>query len=267
MKENKSYAVPAILRAIAVLDLVAEKGRAGFNEICEELGLSKSTAYGVLNTLLQNGYLRASGLGGYTLGIKLFSLGSKAIANLDIRTEAQAIMQCLVNEVNQTCHLGMLDGGEAVYLAKVECAQNLIVRSWVGMRLSLQTSAMGKVILAWRGEGEIRELLRQNPPTRSTSRAILDIDAFIRHLAVVRQYGVALDNRENAEENMCLAAPVFSSQPAPIGAISVSVPFTLMNEALFSLAARRVHAACSELSHRLGATQYPAFTAPPYPGD
>lgn len=267
MKENKSYAVPAILRAIAVLNHVGEKGQAGFNEICEELELSKSTAYGVLNTLLQEGFLRHSAHGGYSLGIALFSLGSKALSTLDIRSEAQPIMQALVDEVDQTSHLGVLDGGEAVYLAKVECAQNLIVRSWVGMRLSLQTSAMGKVILAWREDEEIRALLRKNPPTRYTGRAILDIEAFIGHLGLVREHGVAVDNRETNEDNLCLAAPVFSAQPAPVGAVSVSIPNPRLNREVFDLVARRVHAACSELSHRLGSAYYPAFKRPEYPGE
>ena len=267
MKENKSYAVPAIMRAIAVLEYLGEKGQAGFNEICEELKLSKSTAYGVLNTLLQEGFLRTSAGGGYSLGVKLFSLGSKALSTMDIRSEAQPLMRALVNDVDQTSHLGVLDGGEAVYLAKVECEQNLIVRSWVGMRLSLQTSAMGKVILAWRDEAAIRELLQKNPPSRYTGRAILDMDAFIRHLALVREHGVAVDNRETNEDNLCLAAPVFSSQKTPIGAISVSIPNPRLNKDVFTLVAKRVHSASSDLSRRLGSAYYPAYEEPEYPGE
>ncbi len=265
MKENKNYAVPAILRANSVLDLLAEKKHVSFNEICSELGMSKSTAYSVINTLLQLGFVRASNKNGFCLGIKLFSLGTKALAELDIRAEAQPIMQKLVNEVDQTSHLGILDCGEAVYLAKVECKQNLIIRSWVGMRLSLQTSAMGKAILAWRDEKDIREILIQNPTKRYTSRAILDIDRFIEHLETVRTNGVSIDNRETNKDNLCLAAPIFSSSNESIGAISVSIPNPRLSPEVFFLVAQQVHHASNELSKRLGSSFYPSFNMPTYP--
>lgn len=266
MKENKNYAVPAIIRAISVLKFIGDRGHVGFNELREGLGLSKSTAYAVLNTLLQEGFVRTSAHGGYRLGIVLFSLGSKALSTLDIRSEAQPVIQALVDEVGQTAHLGVLDGGEAVYLAKVECDKNLIIRSWVGMRLSLQTSAMGKVILAWRDKDEICNLLEKNPPSRYTDRAILKIDEFITHLGSVREHGVAVDNRETNEDNICLAAPVFTTQQAPIGAISVSVPNLRLNEDIFTMVASKVHAASSKLSRSLGSAYYPAFKMPEYPG-
>ena len=83
----------------------------------------------------------------------------------------------------------------------------------------------------------------------------------------MREHGVAVDNRETNEDNLCLAAPVFSAQNAPIGAISVSIPNPRLNKDLFTLVAKRVHTASADLSRRLGSAYYPAFKEPEYPGE
>lgn len=257
MPTDKKYIVPALLKAFDILDIVADQNEASFSEICKLSGYSKSSAYGLVQTLQAQGCLRLTADNKYKLGLRLFSWGNNALAGTDIRDEAMPIMRDVVSLLNQTCHLGILDGKEAVYLAKAECASNLIVRSWAGKRISLMASAMGKVLLAWRSESEIRALLAHNPPKHYTARATLDIDQYIGQLESVRKNIYALDDRETVDEIRCIAAPVFSVETYPVAALSISAPYAAFPEEQFHTLGRQMCDAAQRLSAILGCTQYP----------
>ncbi len=254
MKANEKYLVPALIRASRILELAADRGSISFADIQSELNLSKSSAYSLIQTLLHVNWLRrARENNRYSLGLQLFSWGNKALASVDIRDEAMPILRQLVDKVNQTCHLGILEGTEAVYLAKVDCSSNLIVRSWAGKRLDLQPSAMGKVLLAWKSEDEVRAILKRNKPQRYTSRAIMDIDAFITYLEEVRKNGYACDDRETTEDVFCIAAPVFSAfENDVVAAISISIPYVEFQQSEIPVLREAVCEAAQQLSRNLG---------------
>lgn len=253
MKASEKYLVPALLRACSILELAAERGSISFSEVQTELNLSKSSAYSLIQTLLHTNCLRhARESNRYSLGLQLFSWGSSALAGMDVRDEALPIMRKLVDEVNQTCHLGILEGTEAVYLAKVDCSANLIVRSWVGKRIDLQPSAMGKILLAWKNEDEIRSILEKNKLNRHTKRAITDINAFIKHLEEVRSNGVAFDDRETTEDVFCIAAPVFSAFGHVVAALSISAPAKELKQDDIPALRDAVCTAAQQISLRLG---------------
>lgn len=262
------YTVPAVIRVARMLELIADtkRDRVTFADICKELEMPKSTVYGLINTLLECGYLREAPNGGYRLGIKLFSLGNKALAGFDIREEAKPFMEELVREVGQTSFLGIMEGGEGCYIAKVLNPMDpIMLRSSVGTRFNLQTTGIGKALLAWRDEQSVRGIIAGRKPTMYTRRAVLDPDQLILQLEKARRHGFVLTDRETHDDCICVAAPVFSMEPVPIAGVSIATLFERMNPDLFALATRRVHAAAKLLSEQLGASGYPEFIPMPYP--
>ncbi len=267
MKESKNYAIPSLLKAFSILEYLADKDFVGFNQISRDLKLSKSTTYTLINTLLQEGYVQGDARSGYGLGIKLFALGNKSVAKLDIYDKSQRIMQRLSSILGYTSHLGVLDRNKALYIADVKSNNYEEAPSWVGSQCSLQTSAMGKAILAWRNSEQVEELLYENPPVYYTERAILNINGFMLHLDNVRKHGVSVNNRETDENFVCVAAPVFCANQTSIGAISVSVPSGEINKDLFKLLTKSVHDACGKLSKELGAQHYPTYRTVAFPAN
>jgi hypothetical protein len=58
LSENRSYCVPIILRALDIVELLQRsKSPLRTNEISDRTGVSLSTTYRILRTLLQRGYL------------------------------------------------------------------------------------------------------------------------------------------------------------------------------------------------------------------
>lgn len=220
---KRDYTVPAVARALDILEYVSVHESPTMPDIVRDLDLPKTSVYQIIKTLQDRGYLKETRLpGGYALGLRLFGLGNQALGQIDIRAEAMPFLYALMRSVQQTCHLGVLEGNEAVYLAKVDSSRSAAVNSWVGKRFNLQTTAMGKVLLAWRPLHDVRTLLLSNPVTSPTPYTITDIDEYIRRLEEVRQNHWAMDDRENVIHMRCMAAPVFGAKGSVIGAVSIT---------------------------------------------
>lgn len=250
-KAKQSGQIPAISRAVAVLDFVGLKPGCSFTTIHSELGLPKSSAYMLIKTLVSLGLLRISSGGGYTLGLRLFELGALSVRHLDVRKEALPLMRKLTNEVQLTSHLGILEGAEGVYLAKVECNQAIIVNSWEGKRVSLNTSALGKSLLLSAGPELFNELVRTLPLHQATKSSIITREAFIEHIEEARRKGWTIDDEEADAGTRCVGTPVYGIQGPPLS-LSVAgpsnqVPYRRMEELAHSLME-----VSRQLSHSLG---------------
>jgi len=253
---KKGYQVPAVMRALDIIEFLGGKSEASFTEIFTGLGLPKSSAYQILNTLAKRGYVRHSGDSTkYSLGLRLFELGNQAATRVDIRTEAIPVLRDLMEKTTETCNLGVLDGTEGVYLAKVEGTRPVRLNSWEGKRMHLHCTAMGKVLLAWQEPKELERLLDQLTLIRSTESTITDRTKLKDNLELVRQRGWALDDQENEPHIRCLAAPVYNIKGGVSAAISISgLAGQFDGEYLLKLA-DFVKKACAELSRKLGGGQ------------
>jgi DNA-binding IclR family transcriptional regulator len=250
---KRDYTVPAVAKALDILEYIGFHESATLQDIVRDLGLPKTSAYQVARTFLERGYLRSTRIpGGHALGMRLFALGNQAIGQVDIRSEAMPLLYELMRAVQQTCHLGVLEGNEAMYLAKVDSPHSLAVGSWVGKRFNLQTTAMGKILVAWRNPQEVRTLLLGNPPVSATEFTITDVDEYLNRLAEVRKRGWALDDRENIPHVRCLAAPVFGAHNSVVGAISITAAAEDVNEETIPGYIEKLVGVARKLSEKIG---------------
>lgn len=222
MTDLKSRA-PAIEKAFAILAFVGQRREASFTDIYSTLGLAKSSTHYILDTLVRLGMLRCVENNRFVLGLNLFELGTLAVRNRTIRQEALPLMRELSETVGLICHLGILEGTEAVYLVKVESHRHpLRVDSWEGKRISLHSSALGKVLLAWKDESEISRILSAIPMTASTATTITDPSVYRKHLDEVRNQGWAVDSGEDIPEISCYAVPIRDRNGIVTYALSVT---------------------------------------------
>lgn len=213
------------MRAMSILDLLGRSGkRMGVTEIGTELGLHKSTVYRILSTLEQGGYIQQDTESGkYSLGTHILELGMQCLQQIDLREKAAPIMKRLSAETGEVVHLAILDGLEVVYIDKVEQSQTLTMRARIGARAHAHCTALGKVLLAFRGDDvlarlEGRELARQTPNT------ITSIPELRAHLSTVRDRGYAVDDEENEQGVRCVAVPIRNHAGTVVAAMSISAP-------------------------------------------
>jgi DNA-binding IclR family transcriptional regulator len=149
-------------------------------------------------------------------------LGDKAGAMIDIRTEAMPTLKELARKTNETCHLGILDGAEGVYIAKVDSNQLARMNTWEGKRLPMHSTALGKILLAWLPMKDLDEIISHLVFTPYTPNTIASPDVFRTHLKKVAKKGWALDDQENVLHFRCVGVPVRDDKNKVIAAISVT---------------------------------------------
>ena len=75
--------VQSVKRAFKILEYISMNGRAGVSEIARELSLNKSTAFGLINTMVSAGYLQqVTNNGKYEISLKLYHLASNIFKRL-----------------------------------------------------------------------------------------------------------------------------------------------------------------------------------------
>jgi IclR family KDG regulon transcriptional repressor len=242
-----------VLKALDVLECLASAGQPlTAQEVAHGCGLSRTTAHRLLTTLLTRGYVASPREGHYRLGASLLRLSHRLLAELELPALAKPELREICRRCNETAYLAVLDGGEILYLDRVESSQSVRLRSNVGTRGLLHCTSLGKVMLAFLPPEERAVRLAALALTPRTTRTITDRAVLAAHLDEVRRQGYALDDIENEDGIRCLSAPIFGHDGQVCAAVSVSGPaFRLPVERLLGFAPVVIGAAAA-VSARLG---------------
>ena len=244
----------AVRRALAILEAVAARETGLTNsEISRKLAIPKSSASYILRTLETSGYLRrAPGTGKYMLGLKVLGLSRGVQAGTDVREAAAAALRRLVDRTDLTAHLAILDRGEAVYVEKVEPQTFVKMDTWVGRRMAVNATGVGKALVAYLPDAEMDAVLRERGFVRRTLKTITSRSKFLRELEKVRERGYAVDDEENSLGARCVAAPVFDGSGRAIAAIGLTGTTTQIDKASVAKIADLVKEAARKVSHHFG---------------
>lgn len=249
--------IQALDRALKILDLFDEHTtELKITEISARMELHKSTIHSLLKTLQLHGYINQDmETGKYKLGLKLLEKGQLMLQGLDIRTVARKHLTALSEQTGQTTHLVILDGKEGVYLDKVEGEKAAIRYSRIGRRISLHSSAVGKVLTAFRTKDEIDMLLRNYHFSKITEATITDREAFLHELNQVNEQGYSIDNQENEPGVRCAATPIFEHNGSVVAAISISTLISTVDDLLFKQYIALLKKEAETISQTLGFRQ------------
>jgi IclR family transcriptional regulator, KDG regulon repressor len=258
--------VKSAARAIDVLELLVDRPEGlTLLEIADELKLAKSSAHGLVATLLGRNVLRLTQDGRravYRLGHRIFEIGQAYAQTTDLVRDGQQAVQELSVACNETAHLAVLDGNYVVYLAKYEGVHAIRMVSAVGKRFSAHGTGVGKVLLAGLDDDEVvRRFDAPGAMPRLTPHTVTDLPLLLKNLAEVRRAGLASEHEESTEGVGCVAAPVYDATGMVAG-LSVSVPVGRFPEERQTEFAAQVRAAAATLSVRLGAGGYPDSIEP-----
>lgn len=264
MLEPRETPSTAVERTLLILEAVAQRDSGLSNaELSRRLKIPKSSASYILRTLEKHGYLRRDNSDGkYCLGLKILSLSRAALGGVDIRDVALPVMRHHVDQVHITTHVAVLDGHEAVYVEKVEAPGFIKMDTWVGRRMELHTTAVGKAIVAYLKRSEQEEIIGQRGMKKKTAHTITSPARLLKELDRVRQLGYAVDDEENNLGVRCVGAPIFNAE----GKVEASIASTgtvhdVPREAVQRLA-EHVKDAARRISHQLG---YRGPYPPPVP--
>ncbi|MGE4548151.1 MAG: IclR family transcriptional regulator [Intestinibacillus sp.] len=225
--------VQSLDRAFDLLErLCASRNGMTISALCAETGLHKSTVHRLLAAMAARGYVLHDGASSmYHAGMRLCELAGYVVDNLDIVERARPPMEKLARETGETVHLVMREGGEIVYIHKVESVHSAIrMFSRIGMRRPMYCTAVGKAILSTLDDQEAGEIWEMSDVQAYTPHTIVDDAAFRREIALVRRQGYALDNEENELGVRCVGTAIPDYTGRACYALSISAPLSRMSD-------------------------------------
>ncbi len=222
----KTYNIGVLQKTLMILDALLEAHHPlTLDEIVEQTGTPKSTAFRILTNLLKAGYITHSG-SGYWLGLKLLSLGSAVEQNLDVYKIAAPHLQQLRDTTQETAYLATLtEQMEVIYLDRALSFQPIaVILKTVGMTVPMYCTALGKSLAAYWPREMLLSYLDQCEFQALTPYTLTSREALIRDLDQIRQRGYAVDDMESAASICCIAAPIFNRKGEAVAAISIAGP-------------------------------------------
>src|SRR5262249_9562048 len=180
----------------------------GLPDLAAELGLPRQTVHRVLGQLRDSGLvLRDPVRERFAVGPRLIQLSLAALGANDW-APVRAVLQELVDELGETCNIGVLEGLDYIYIDRIECEWPLRIHLEVGYRMPAHCVAAGKVMLAFL-EPDLRgRLLRSRKLAARTSQTITRVTDLEAELDEIRTRGYGTNNQENFEGIVAAAVPI-----------------------------------------------------------
>jgi len=219
-----------------------EHPEASLKEISEILEVDSSTASRFVYTLESLGYLeRSPETKLYRVSPKTHTLTVSLSGPRNLRKVCQPFLEDLRDTTGETSVLGIRDANEMVILEVVETKHHLVPRGWIGGRVPVYCSAMGKAVLANLPHSVVIRLLDTLSLQSFTPNTITNRMDFLDELKQSYERGWSLNREEYTEGIISIGAPIFSVDKEIVGAICVDVPTVrLQSEEHLEQVARKV---------------------------
>ncbi len=255
------YRIQSVERAVAILNAFsAEEPELGVTELADRLDLHKSTVHRFLVNLEAAGLVERNRLTArYRLGLRIFELGGLVLQQMSLWDEALPFLEGLVRDSGETGHLAVLDGGEAVYIEKVEARKALRIPSAIGRGYPAHATSLGKLLLAHLTADARDLVLAERGLARCTPNTITGRDQLNTELDLIRSQGFAVDDEEYEEGLRCIGAPIVGHTGHVVAAIGIGGPVTRVTPRRVGELAELVMSAAASLSRRMGSEQSGAY--------
>ena len=257
------YRIQAIERAVSILNAFSmDDPELGVTELADRLGLHKSTVHRFMVNLDAAGLVeRTARTGRYRLGLHVFELGALVMQQMNLWDEALPFLEGLVHDTGETGHLAVLDGGEAIYIERVEARRALRVPSAIGRGYPAHATNLGKVLLADLSRERVEAIIAERGLAAYTPQTITDPAELEADLELIRRRGYAVDNEEYDDGLRCIGAPVRDHSGHVVAALGIGGPVTRITPERVEELGGLVMTAARGLSRRLGAHQSGAYAS------
>ncbi|MCM2293906.1 IclR family transcriptional regulator [Allorhizobium sp. BGMRC 0089] len=225
-KDNPKNSVQSVVKAFSVMrSFTPEHFELSISDVAKRTGLDRGTAYRLLHTLQEEGYVAAvPRTRRFRLTLKCLELGYTTLTHFSLRELSRPLLSGLLDDVADAASLGMIDGPDVVYMERIQGDMGgRQLERRVGVRVRIYAAALGQAILAYEPQEVQRRVLEMSPRIKLSESTITDLDALLDRLAIVRQRGWAFSDGENAYGLRTVAAPVFDARGNAIAAISATV--------------------------------------------
>jgi DNA-binding IclR family transcriptional regulator len=244
-------------RVVAITDYLISVGEPKrLTEISKELRISNSTAYRILSSLKRTEWVMQNRITKtYSVGNGLLELAISLVTQLDLRKISLPYLETLNRETRETALLSMRVDLERMDIEQMQGDHEVRQIVELGKRLPLWLGAVGKGMLAYMEEREIKAVIDNSRHSRVrflASGQRININKLRKELAEIRKQGFSVTCGERVPGTTGVAAPIFSRDHLVVGAISVGGPVPRFSMDVAVRCSRLVSEAAKEISLQLG---------------
>ncbi len=145
-----------------------------------------------------------------------------ALGGMSLRGHAAPILQQLMQDTGLTVHLAVLEEGEVILIDRIEPPGTQRLATWVGKRMGLHCTALGKALIAHLPAAELDDLIRKQGLIRYNENTIASRRTLRMACEQIQQLGYAVDDEEEEIGVRCIGAPVHNGAGEVVAAISIS---------------------------------------------
>ena len=220
-RPGDSY-VQSFARGLEVIrSFSAAAPRQTLTDVAARTGLTRAGARRILLTLQTLGYVESDGKL-FSLTPRILDLGFAYLSSMPMWNLAEPVMEALVEQVQESCSIAVLEGTDIVYVMRVSTRKIMRNSLGVGSRLPAWCTSMGRMLLAGRTDEEVMALLQASAVEVRTRHTLTDPQAILAKVRQARRQGWCLVNQELEEGLVSLAAPLVHRSGRIIAAMNIS---------------------------------------------
>lgn len=199
----------------------------GVSEMARHMELSTSVVYRLLVTMREQGFVEQDPeTRKYRVGPAALEVGQLYLRRHSFAERATKAIQERMPE--HTSFVGVLADGRVLILAATEGTGPVKVGVRPGERRHLHATALGKAFLAQFDAAEVLQLLPNSPLPKLTAHTVDNVEDLLQSLQKVREQGYAVNDEETVMGVVSVGAVIRDVFERPIGAISISVPKSMV---------------------------------------
>jgi IclR family pca regulon transcriptional regulator len=219
--ERASVFVQSLERGLLVIRALSSHEPQALSDVARSAGLSRAAARRFLLTLASLGYVQETH-GRFALTPRVLELGYAYLSSLALPEVAQPHLERLVEEVQESSSVSILDDGDVVYVARVPTRRIMSVTISVGTRFPAYATSMGRVLLAGLPENELEARLAGLEMRKLTPRTLDSVAELRAALDKVRKRSYAVVDEELEEGLRSIAVPIHDGAGAVRAAVNIS---------------------------------------------
>lgn len=240
--------IQVIDRMVSLLESLARHGHASLKVLAADTGLHSSTAFRILASLQQHGWVARDSNGAYQLGSGLMRYAARAGEEVDLRQAALPIMAPLRDQTGETVNLTLREGDEVIYVERAISNRLMRVEQVIGSRAPLHVTAVGKLMLGEETAEFCLDYARRTGLPAYTDNTITDPQALLDAARQAKALGYAFDNEEAEPGVGCIGVLIHDAGGKAVAGLSISAPRERRKDEWIPL----LQSAGQQLSQKLG---------------
>ena len=217
--------VSSITRVLEIIEAVSYASKPiSPLELSQELDIPKPTIHRLIQNLVDEGFVTIDIGGGIIPGKRVRNLGVELWQQRLFFNERQMILQKLVDELKETCGIGVPYQMNMIYTNRAQTTLPIQIYLPVGAKSPMWCTATGKLYLSQLPRTNRDKILQNLSLDKFTKNTITDIDELNAELDRIAETGIGIDNEEFISEMVAIAVPIRDRKSRYLASLYLHAP-------------------------------------------